>query len=71
MDNNSLNKTEHNKIFVEKPKDADMSFVEESIAEFKKVDSMTREEIVSLLRRKVPTFKTPDEVNSEVAVSKM
>lgn len=71
MDNNSLNKTEHNKIFVEKPKDADISFVEESIAEFKKVDSMTREEIVSLLRRKVPTFKTPDEVNSEVAVSKM
>lgn len=57
MDEVALTSTEHNKIFVEKPKDATIEFIEESINEFRNVDNMTKEEIIKLLEEKVPTYK--------------
>jgi len=57
MDEVALTSTEHNKIFVEKPKDATIEFIEEAIKQFKNVDSMTKEEIIKLLEEKVPTYK--------------
>lgn len=56
MDEVALTSTEHDKIFVEKPKEADMAFIEESINEFKKVDSMSDEEMIKLIQEKVPTY---------------
>ncbi len=52
----SLTTTEHNKIFVEKPREADMEFIEESIKEFMNVDNMSKEEIIKLIQEKVPTY---------------
>lgn len=60
IDETTLTTTEHEKIFVEKPKDVDMEFVEESIKEFMGVDYMSKEEIIKLIQRKVPTYKRKD-----------
>jgi FlaA1/EpsC-like NDP-sugar epimerase len=57
MDEVALTSTEHNKIFVEKPKDATIEFIEESIKGFRNVDNMSKEEIIRLLEEKVPTYK--------------
>ncbi len=57
MDEVALTSTEHNKIFVEKPKDATIEFIEEAIKQFRNVDNMTKEEIIKLLEEKVPTYK--------------
>lgn len=56
IDEGSLTTTEHNKIFVEKPRDADMEFIEDSIKEFMDVDNMSKEEIIKLIQEKVPTY---------------
>ncbi|MEG0307423.1 MAG: nucleoside-diphosphate sugar epimerase/dehydratase [Clostridium sp.] len=56
MDEIALTSTEHHKIFVEKNKDADMNFIESSINEFKQVDNMSKEEIIKLIKEKVPTY---------------
>ncbi|MEG0133156.1 MAG: nucleoside-diphosphate sugar epimerase/dehydratase [Clostridium sp.] len=56
MDEIALTSTEHSKIFVEKPKDATMEFIEESIARFRNVDNMNKEEIIKLIQEKVPTY---------------
>jgi len=52
----ALTSTEHNKIFIEKPKDYDIDFVRESIEEFKKCINKDRNEIIKLLKKKVPTY---------------
>ncbi|MEG0132502.1 MAG: nucleoside-diphosphate sugar epimerase/dehydratase [Clostridium sp.] len=52
----ALTSTEHHKIFVEKTKDADMEFIESSINEFKNVDYMCKEEIIELIKEKIPTY---------------
>lgn len=57
MDEIALTSTEHNKIFVEKPKDANMDFIEKSIDEFRQVDKMNKEAIIELIEKKVPTYK--------------
>lgn len=57
MDEVALTSTEHDKIFVEKPNEIDMNFVEKSIDEFKEVLNKDREEIVKLIEEKVPTYK--------------
>ncbi|MDU1411796.1 MAG: nucleoside-diphosphate sugar epimerase/dehydratase [Clostridium sp.] len=57
MDEIALTSTEHDKIFVEKPKEANMEFIEASIKEFKNVDNMDREQIIKLIEEKVPTYK--------------
>lgn len=56
MDEVALTSTEHDKIFVEKPKEADMEFIDKSIKEFKNVDNMSKEEIIQLIKEKVPTY---------------
>lgn len=57
MDEVALTSTEHDKIFVEKPNNIDLEFVEKSIEEFRKVASMDKEEIFKLVEEKVPTYK--------------
>lgn len=56
MDEIALTSTEHNKIFVEKPNQIDMNFVENSIEEFRNVGKMSKEEIFELVEKKVPTY---------------
>lgn len=56
MDEVALTCTEHDKIFVEKPKEANITFIESSIKEFKNVDNMSKEEIIKLMKEKVPTY---------------
>lgn len=57
MDEVALTSTEHNKIFVEKPNNIEMNFVEKSIEEFSRVSSMNKEDIFKLVEKKVPTYK--------------
>lgn len=57
MDEVALTSTEHNKIFVEKPMESDMEFIERSIEEFKNVVNKEPEEVFKLVEQKVPTYK--------------
>jgi Predicted nucleoside-diphosphate sugar epimerases len=57
MDEVALTSTEHDKIFVEKPNNIDLEFVEKSIEQFKNVASMDKEDIFKLVEEKVPTYK--------------
>lgn len=57
MDEVALTSTEHDKIFVEKPNNIHLEFVEKSIEQFKKVASMDKEDIFKLVEEKVPTYK--------------
>ncbi|MCY6370515.1 polysaccharide biosynthesis protein [Clostridium ganghwense] len=58
MDEIALTSTEHEKIFVEKPMDFDIEYIEKSISEFKKVIYKDDEEgIFKLMEEKVPTYK--------------
>jgi len=57
MDEVALTSTEYDKIFVEKPMDIDVDFINESIKEFEQVDYKNNEEIFKLVERKVPTYK--------------
>ncbi len=56
MDEIALTSTEHDKIFVEKPKDAHIDFIENSINQFEQVDNMCDEDILQLIEEKVPTY---------------
>lgn len=58
MDEVALTSTEHEKIFVEKPMEFDIDYVEKSIEEFKEVIYKDKEDIIKLLQEKVPTYKT-------------
>jgi FlaA1/EpsC-like NDP-sugar epimerase len=57
MDEVALTSTEHEKIFVEKPMEFDVDYVEKSINEFKEVIYKEKEDIIKLLQEKVPTYK--------------
>ncbi|WMJ81174.1 nucleoside-diphosphate sugar epimerase/dehydratase [Clostridium sp. MB40-C1] len=57
MDEIALTSTEHEKIFVEKPMDFDLQYIENSISEFKKVVNKDKEEVFKLMEEKVPTYK--------------
>lgn len=57
MDEVALTSTEHDKIFVEKPNNIDLEFVEKSIEQFRDVVSMDKEDIFKLVEEKVPTYK--------------
>lgn len=65
MDEVALTCTEHDKIFVEKPKKYDIKFVEESIKEFKDVVNKDNECIIKLIEEKVPTYKRKDNVDED------
>lgn len=56
MDEVALTSTEHEKIFVEKPMDFDIKYVDESLKDFKAVVEGDKEGIISLLEDKVPTY---------------
>lgn len=56
MDEIALTSTGHEKIFVEKPMEYDMKFVEKSIEDFKEVIYKDKESIFMLMEQKVPTY---------------
>lgn len=56
MDEVALTSTEHRKIFVEKPTDYDIEFLNSSIEEFKNVIYKDNKEVYNLMQKKVPTF---------------
>lgn len=56
MDEIALTSTEHEKIFVEKPMDFDLNYVEQSIEEFKEVVNKDKEQVFKLMEEKVPTY---------------
>lgn len=56
MDKKALNSTKHRKIFVEKPMEHDLEFVEKSIEEFRNAFYYSDEEIMKLVEEKVPTY---------------
>lgn len=57
MDEIALTSTEHEKIFVEKPMDFNIEYIEKSIDEFKDVVYEDSEKIIDLIEKKVPTYK--------------
>jgi len=56
MDEIALTSTEHKKIFVEKPMEHNIKFLEDSIEEFREVIKKDDDEIFKLMQRKVPTY---------------
>ena len=65
MDERALTSTEHEKIFVEKPKDASREFIESSIEEFKQINDGEYDKVISLLQKKVPTYKRKNNEESK------
>lgn len=57
IDEVALTSTEHNKIFVEKPLEGEITFVEKAIEEFKNVDYNDKEKVFKLIEEKVSTYK--------------
>ncbi|MEW9095083.1 MAG: nucleoside-diphosphate sugar epimerase/dehydratase [Clostridiaceae bacterium] len=60
MDEVALTSTEHDKIYVEKPADNSIDFVEKSIQEFREVLGKDKEDIFKLIEKKVPTYQRKD-----------
>lgn len=56
MNELALTSTRHNKIFVEKPMEYDVDFIDNSIEEFKSVVNKSDEEAIKLMKIKVPTY---------------
>lgn len=56
MDEIALTSTEHKKIFVEKPIEYNIDFIEGSIEEFRNIINKNDEEIFKLMQKKVPTY---------------
>ncbi|WP_125152728.1 polysaccharide biosynthesis protein [Clostridium rectalis] len=57
MNEVALTSTEHDKIYVEKPEDNSIEFVEKSINEFRKIINEDNESIFNLVEKKVPTYR--------------
>ncbi|SHK23429.1 NDP-sugar epimerase, includes UDP-GlcNAc-inverting 4,6-dehydratase FlaA1 and capsular polysaccharide biosynthesis protein EpsC [Hathewaya proteolytica DSM 3090] len=55
-----LDSTKHEKIFIEKPMEYSMEFVEKSIKDFAKVAQYGADEIKTMMEEKVPTYKRKD-----------
>ncbi|WP_027626889.1 polysaccharide biosynthesis protein [Clostridium lundense] len=56
MNEIALTSTDHDKIYIEKPADNSIEFVEKSINEFREVIYKDKEEIFKLIQKKVPTY---------------
>ncbi len=56
MDETALTSTGHNKIFIEKPIDIEVEFIEKSIEEFKEVILKEKEDVFKLMEKKVTTY---------------
>jgi Predicted nucleoside-diphosphate sugar epimerases len=52
----ALTNTDHEKIFIERPMDYNMAYIEKSIEEFRDVVKKSKEDIYELMEEKVPTF---------------
>ncbi|EDS76841.1 polysaccharide biosynthesis protein [Clostridium massiliodielmoense] len=57
MDEVALTSTENEKIFVEKPMEFNIEYIEKSLEDFKQVVEGEREGIINVLEEKVPTYK--------------
>lgn len=61
MDEVALTSTEHEKIFIEKPMEFNIKYIEKSIEEFREViEKDKKDELIRLLKEKVPTYKKLD-----------
>lgn len=61
MNKDILTSTRHEKIFIEKPMEYDMEFIEKSIEEFSRVTYSSPKDIMDLMEKKVPTYKRKKE----------
>jgi FlaA1/EpsC-like NDP-sugar epimerase len=68
MDEENLEKTKHEKIFITEPMDMTMDDVEDKLDMFREIlnhEDTTKEEIKETMKLCVPTYKEPKEVNGE------
>ena len=68
MDEENLEKTKHEKIFITEPMDMTMNDVEDKLDMFREIlnhEDTTKEEIKETMKLCVPTYKEPKEVNGE------
>lgn len=57
MDEIALTSTEHKKIFIEKPQELDLKYIENSINEFKEIVYDDEEKVFELMKKKVTTYR--------------
>jgi len=68
MDSDTLTATKYNKIFIEQQEDISREEMDQNLARLREVlETESPAEIVKVMRQIVPTFKTPEEVNSRAA----
>ena len=68
MDEENLEKTEHEKIFITEPMDFTMNDIEEKLDEFRYIldnDINDKEVIRETMKKCVPTYRNPQEVNGD------
>lgn len=68
MDEENLQKTNHEKIFITQSMDFTMDDIEHKLEMFRKIinhEDSTKEEIKKTMKKCVPTYKEPEEVNGE------
>ena len=68
MDEENLEKTKHKKIFITQPMDITMNDVEEKLDMFREIvndENTSKEDIKETMKKCVPTYKEPQEVNGE------
>ena len=68
MDEENLEKTKHEKIFITEPMDMTMDDIEDKLDMFREIinhEDTTKEEIKETMKLCVPTYKEPKEVNGE------
>ena len=68
MDEENLEKTKHKKIFITQPMDITMNDVEEKLDMFREIvndENTSKEDIKDTMKKCVPTYKEPQEVNGE------
>lgn len=68
MDEENLEGTKHEKIFITEPMDLTMDDVENKLDMFRKIiddENTSKEEIKEIMKECVPTYREPKEVNGE------
>ncbi|WP_405265044.1 polysaccharide biosynthesis protein [Methanobrevibacter sp.] len=68
MDEENLEETKHEKIFITEPMDLTMDDVEDKLDMFREIlndENTSKEEIKETMKKCVPTYKEPEEVNGE------
>jgi len=68
MNSDTLTATKYNKIFIEQQEDISREEMDKNLVRLREVlETESPAEIVKVMRQIVPTFKTPEEVNSQAA----